>query len=50
MPSPFIFTLMATRFVRVRVQDMAAGRIGRGKNAVRNRDTGLRLIETSQDI
>jgi hypothetical protein len=29
---------------------MAAGRVGRGKNAVRNLDTDLRLIETSQDI
>ena len=50
MPSSFIFTLMATRFARVRGRGMAAGRIGRGKNTVRNRDTGLRLIETSQDV
>ena len=29
---------------------MAAGRFERGKNTVRSRDSGLRLIETSQDI
>ncbi len=41
---------MATRFARVRGRGEAAERIRRGKNMVRNRDTGLRLIETSQNI
>ena len=50
MPVLFIFTLMATRLARVRGREMAAGSIGRGENTAHNRDTGLRLIETFQDI
>jgi hypothetical protein len=50
MSSFLIFILMATRFARVRGCGTAGGRIGRGKITVRNRDTGLRLIETFQDI
>ncbi len=41
---------MVTRFARVRGRGEAVEGIGRGKNMVRNRDTGLRLIETSQNI
>ena len=51
-PNPRLFppNLMATRFARVRGRGEAVEGIGRGKNVVRNRDTGLRLIETSQNI
>jgi len=49
-PRLFPLNLMVTRFARVRGRGEAVEGIGRGKNMVRNRDTGLRLIETSQSI
>jgi hypothetical protein len=51
MPSYSIpFTLVATALLVNMAGEWLLEGFGRGKNTVRNRDTGLRLIESSQDI
>jgi hypothetical protein len=50
MPSSFVFTLMVTHLVVFVAEDWLLGGLGEEENTVRNRDTCLRLIETSQNI